>query len=205
MSNVGSYKRNAWYNLGCLLQAYDHLSTNKKLSISRQFFQTYGVISYSSGWTKDGVNQCLEFGSLLERICVGYLHLQVRGTPLKAMLLRHSGGWSGWVGTRVGGDVGALGRIPRKHIGVGTQGSILGCLINGWVGTQGRILGCGGWGPKEGYWGVDPRKHIGVGTQGSILGCLINGWVGTQGRILGCGPKEAYWGGDPRKQTGVFN
>ena len=32
------YKRNAWYNLSCLLQTYWHVSTNKKLSISWQFF-----------------------------------------------------------------------------------------------------------------------------------------------------------------------
>ena len=31
ISNMGSYKRNAWYNLSCLLQIYCHLSTNEKL------------------------------------------------------------------------------------------------------------------------------------------------------------------------------
>ena len=45
------------------LQTYCHLSTNgKKMSVSWQFFKTYGVISYGSGWRKDAVNQCLEFG-----------------------------------------------------------------------------------------------------------------------------------------------
>ena len=60
ISNISGYKRNAWYNLSCLLQGYFHLSTNEKLFVSWQFFQTYGVISYGSGWKKD-VNQCLEF------------------------------------------------------------------------------------------------------------------------------------------------
>ena len=59
------YKRNAWYNLRCLLQTYCHLSTNKKkqkkqktklscYSVSWNFFESYGVISYGT--------QCLEFG-----------------------------------------------------------------------------------------------------------------------------------------------
>ena len=34
VSNVGPYKRNAFYNLSYLLQTYCHLSTNEKLSIS---------------------------------------------------------------------------------------------------------------------------------------------------------------------------
>ena len=37
ISSVGGYKRNAWYNLTCLLQTYSHLSTNKKLSFSWVF------------------------------------------------------------------------------------------------------------------------------------------------------------------------
>ena len=50
VSNVGSYKGNAWYNPSCLLQTYCHLSTNEKLSVSWQFFETYGVISYGGVW-----------------------------------------------------------------------------------------------------------------------------------------------------------
>ena len=36
------------------------LSANEKLFVSRQFFETYGVINYGSGWRKDVVNQCVE-------------------------------------------------------------------------------------------------------------------------------------------------
>ena len=36
-------------------------------SVEKQFFETYGVINYGSGWRKDVVNQCLEFGDLLTR------------------------------------------------------------------------------------------------------------------------------------------
>ena len=39
------------------------LSTNKNLLVSRQFPGPYGVTKYGSGWRKDVVNQCLEFGS----------------------------------------------------------------------------------------------------------------------------------------------
>ena len=61
VSNVVSYKRNVWYNLSC--QTYCHLSTKEKLPVRGQFSETCGVISYGSGWRKDVVNQCLEFGS----------------------------------------------------------------------------------------------------------------------------------------------
>ena len=47
-------------NVSCLLQIYCHLSTNEKLSVSCQFFQTCGIINYGSGWREDVVNQCLE-------------------------------------------------------------------------------------------------------------------------------------------------
>jgi len=50
VSNVGGYKRSAWCNLSCLLQTYCHLNTNEKLSVSWQFLETGGVISYGSGW-----------------------------------------------------------------------------------------------------------------------------------------------------------
>ena len=40
-------------------------STNKKLLVSWQFSGPYGVTKYGSGWRKDVVNQCLEFGSNL--------------------------------------------------------------------------------------------------------------------------------------------
>ena len=33
----------------------------KKKNVSRQFFQTYGVIYYGSGWKKHVVNRCSEF------------------------------------------------------------------------------------------------------------------------------------------------
>ena len=52
VSNMVSYKTNVWYNF----------STNKKLLVSRQFSGPYGVTKYGSGWRKDVVNQCLEFG-----------------------------------------------------------------------------------------------------------------------------------------------
>ena len=44
VSNVGGYKRSAWYNLSCLLQAYCPVT---ETSVSWQFFKTYG-----SGWRK---------------------------------------------------------------------------------------------------------------------------------------------------------
>jgi len=58
-------KRNVWYNLGCLLvlQTYCCLSIIEKLFISWQFFKTYSVINYGSGWRKGVTNQCLEFES----------------------------------------------------------------------------------------------------------------------------------------------
>ena len=59
---MGGYKRTAWQNLNCLLQTCCHLSTNQKLSVSWQFFDTYGVINYGRGWRRDVVNQCLELG-----------------------------------------------------------------------------------------------------------------------------------------------
>ena len=34
----------------------------KKLFVSREFFETHSVINYGSGWRKDVVNPCLEFG-----------------------------------------------------------------------------------------------------------------------------------------------
>ena len=37
----------------------DSVSIIKKLFVSWQFFKTYGVINYGSGWKKDGINQYL--------------------------------------------------------------------------------------------------------------------------------------------------
>ena len=34
----------------------------EKLFVNWQFFETYGVINYGSGWRKDVVNERLEFG-----------------------------------------------------------------------------------------------------------------------------------------------
>ena len=34
----------------------------KNLLVSWQFYRPYGVTKYGSGWRKDVVNQCLEFG-----------------------------------------------------------------------------------------------------------------------------------------------
>ena len=62
-SKVVSYKRNVWYNLSCLLQTYCRLSIIEKLFVSWQFFETYGVIRYGSGWRQDVVSQGLEFCS----------------------------------------------------------------------------------------------------------------------------------------------
>ena len=45
-------------NVSCLLQSHCCLSTK----VSGQLLETYGVTSYGSGWWKDVVNQCLEFG-----------------------------------------------------------------------------------------------------------------------------------------------
>ena len=59
-------------NVNCLLQIYCHLSTNEKLSVSCQFFQTCGVINYGSGWRKDAVNRCLE---LVWRLALRPLHI----------------------------------------------------------------------------------------------------------------------------------
>ena len=48
--------------MSCLLQTCCRLNITEKLFVSRQFFETYGVVSYGSGWRKDVVNLCLEFG-----------------------------------------------------------------------------------------------------------------------------------------------
>ena len=56
-------KTNIWYNLSCPLQTYCHFSNTEKLFVSWQFFETYGIINYGSGWRRDVVNQCLEFES----------------------------------------------------------------------------------------------------------------------------------------------
>ena len=56
ISNVGGYKRNAWYKLSCLLQIYCHL-----MSVSWQFLETYGITNYCSGWRKGVINECLGF------------------------------------------------------------------------------------------------------------------------------------------------
>ena len=61
LSNLGGYRRNAWYNLSCLLESYLHLNTNEKLSVSWQVVETCGVKNYGSGWRKDVVKQYLEF------------------------------------------------------------------------------------------------------------------------------------------------
>ena len=65
VSSIVSYKRNVCSNLSCLLQTYCHLSIIEKLYVSRQFSETCGVINCGSGWRKDVVNQCLEFGTAL--------------------------------------------------------------------------------------------------------------------------------------------
>ena len=52
----------------CLLQTYYCLSTNEKLLVSWQFSGTYGVITNDSGWRKDVVNHCLEFGCVVDRM-----------------------------------------------------------------------------------------------------------------------------------------
>ena len=62
LSNVGGYKRNAWFSWSCLLQTYCYLSINEKLSVCRQFWENYGVTICGSAWRKDVVSQCLEFG-----------------------------------------------------------------------------------------------------------------------------------------------
>ena len=38
VSNMGSYKRNTWYNLSGLLQTYFHLNTKEKL-LADSFFR----------------------------------------------------------------------------------------------------------------------------------------------------------------------
>ena len=49
-----------------MLQTYCSLSIiekqTKKLSVNWQSLETYGVTNYGSGWRKDVVNLCLEFG-----------------------------------------------------------------------------------------------------------------------------------------------
>ena len=40
-----------------------HVIVNEKLLVGWQFSGPYDVTKYSSGWRKDVVNQCLEFGS----------------------------------------------------------------------------------------------------------------------------------------------
>ena len=46
------------YNLNCLLQTYCHLITNRKPSVSRQLFETYGVIMAVEGCRKPVVGVC---------------------------------------------------------------------------------------------------------------------------------------------------
>ena len=58
---MGGYKRNTLNDLSC--QTHCHLSTKEKLSVSWQFFETYGVINDCSGWRNEVINQCLEFGT----------------------------------------------------------------------------------------------------------------------------------------------
>ena len=63
ISNKVSYKRNVWYNLSCLLQAYCHLNIIEKLLADADivvwvYFETCGGINYHSGWMDDIVNQC---------------------------------------------------------------------------------------------------------------------------------------------------
>ena len=45
-----------------LLQTYCRLSIIEKLFVSWEFSETCGVINYGSGWRKNVVNKCLEFG-----------------------------------------------------------------------------------------------------------------------------------------------
>ena len=62
---VGGYKWHTLFYLSCLSQTYYCLCTNNnnnKLLVSWQLLGTFDVTKYSSGWRKDVVNQCLEFG-----------------------------------------------------------------------------------------------------------------------------------------------
>ena len=54
------------------LQAHCHLSINGKLSVSRQFSETYGVTSYGNGGRKDVVNRNLVFTDTLVLQAGGY-------------------------------------------------------------------------------------------------------------------------------------
>ena len=74
VSNTGTYKTNAWHNLNCLLHNSCHLITNEKLSVSRQFSETCGIISGGSGWRKTVVNQCLEFDTSLWQNLTVYVY-----------------------------------------------------------------------------------------------------------------------------------
>ena len=38
------------------------LIEHQQKSVSCQFWETYSIASYGSGWRKDVVNECLEFG-----------------------------------------------------------------------------------------------------------------------------------------------
>ena len=56
-----------------------YLSTNEKLSGSWQFFEAFDVIDCGSGWRKDVVNQCLEFGLAASRYkSTQYWHFSIR-------------------------------------------------------------------------------------------------------------------------------
>ena len=104
VSNVGCYKRNAWYKLSCPLQTSFLLSTDEKQFVNLQLFfeihfivalrpqkppglergvqnshldfhtETYGVINYGSGCRKDVGNQWLELGGRLRFISNRTVH-----------------------------------------------------------------------------------------------------------------------------------
>ena len=67
VSYMVSYKRNVWYNLLLSVVCYELTAIwapSKKMLVSWQISGPYGITKYASGWRKDVVNQCLEFGLL---------------------------------------------------------------------------------------------------------------------------------------------
>ena len=63
VSNVGSYKRMAQYNLSCVLQTYCRLNASKMVRNFRDLW--HHITSYGSGWRKGVIKHCLgfEFGA----------------------------------------------------------------------------------------------------------------------------------------------
>ena len=107
---MGGYKRNAWHS--CLLQTCCHLSTNEILSVSCQFFETYGVMKWGQ-WLEEGCRKPA-LGVKLQALVYGILFWRCR----KAML----GVWLGvWLRASLSGSFPwrrNVNRVMSLHMGL---------------------------------------------------------------------------------------